>query len=42
MGLIAIFSYIAIIPVVLCFFKSWGINERFMEASDYLEGNLNE
>lgn len=37
MSLIIVFMYIAIIPIVLTFCKSIGLDERFMEGEEYLE-----
>lgn len=39
MSLIIVCGYIAIIPVVLTFCKSIGMDERFMEGEEYLENS---
>lgn len=39
MPLIILCIYIAIIPIVLCFCKAAGMDERFREGHEYLESS---
>lgn len=39
MELIILYVYIAMIPIVLIFCKSVGMDERFMEGQEYLENS---